>query len=239
MESREQSHYPTTEITMRQHDKPWFNSELRREIRNCKRLHKIARKYKRINDNVKYKRQRNKVNNITKYVKLTFFENVNGLIDTFKSFDSKSYWKLMRQLIGKSTTTGTIPVLYDTVSGNLVYDNLEKANIVNDYFCSISDIGDGNSDCPDFPLRCVNTLDIIFLTIDEIRDVLKSLKLNKASGADKISNKMLQYTSESVCNPLQILFNRSLRECKEQWRLTAHISLSWHLRNREKEFRST
>jgi len=57
--------------------------------------------------------------------------------------------------------------------------------------------------------------------IDEIRDVLKPLQLNKASGADKISNKMLKYTSESVCYPLQILFNQSLREYKftSQWKL--------------------
>jgi len=35
------------EITVRPNDKPWFNSDLRREIRKRNRLHKIARKYKK------------------------------------------------------------------------------------------------------------------------------------------------------------------------------------------------
>jgi len=38
---------PRKPVTIRQHDKPWFNSELRLELRKINRLHKIARKYNR------------------------------------------------------------------------------------------------------------------------------------------------------------------------------------------------
>ena len=36
----------------------------------------------------------------------------------------------------------------------------------------------------------------------------------KASGPDKISHKMLKISPEKIAIPLQIIFNKSLRQCK-------------------------
>ena len=60
---------PTKLVTVRNNDKPWFNGELRREIRIRDRLRKKAIKSKRECDLVKYKRQRNRVNNLKKKCK--------------------------------------------------------------------------------------------------------------------------------------------------------------------------
>ena len=38
-----------------------------------------------------FKRQRNKVNNMKKYARLSFYENVSGLIDQYSKTDSKAY----------------------------------------------------------------------------------------------------------------------------------------------------
>ena len=60
--------------------------------------------------------------------------------------------------------------------------------------------------------RTTQTLDVDELTEEELRDVLGSLKLGKASGNDLISHQMLKNTADSVCVPLTYIFNCSLRQ---------------------------
>lgn len=54
------------------------------------------------------------------------------------------------------------------------------------------------------------TFSSIRVNSNEIRDVLQILKLGKASGEDEISHHMLRNTSQTVCIPLEIIFNMSL-----------------------------
>jgi len=57
-------------------------------------LHKVARRKNYTNDIIKFKSQRNRDNNRKKYLKTSFYENINDLIDFCKmSGDSKYYWK--------------------------------------------------------------------------------------------------------------------------------------------------
>ena len=53
-------------VTIRNSDRPWFNSELRREIRKQDRIRKIAKFFSKQSDIDKYKKQRNRVNNLKK-----------------------------------------------------------------------------------------------------------------------------------------------------------------------------
>jgi uncharacterized protein YecE (DUF72 family) len=54
---------PQKEVTIRLNDKVWFNSELRREIRKRDRLRKLASRSTSDSNIMKYKKQRNHVNN--------------------------------------------------------------------------------------------------------------------------------------------------------------------------------
>jgi hypothetical protein len=54
---------PTKIVTIGNSDRPWFNSELRREIRKRDRIRKTVKKYGKQSDIDKYKKQRNRVNN--------------------------------------------------------------------------------------------------------------------------------------------------------------------------------
>jgi hypothetical protein len=53
-------------------DRPWFNSELRRETRKRDHIRKTAKKYNKQSDIDKYKKQKNKVNNLKKTAKEHF-----------------------------------------------------------------------------------------------------------------------------------------------------------------------
>jgi len=75
-----------------------MNSELRKQIRVRVGLHHHFRIRILNSDLIKYKRHRNKVNNMKKYVLVNFYENVNGIIDNSQTSDLKSYWKLITRL---------------------------------------------------------------------------------------------------------------------------------------------
>jgi hypothetical protein len=52
------------------------------------------------------------------------------------------------------------------------------------------------------------------MTASEIVDIIQILDLKKASSPDKISHKMLKISPKKIAEPLQIIFNKSLRQGK-------------------------
>jgi hypothetical protein len=90
---------PTKTITVRDYDKPWFNNEIRKEIRLRDRLRINVFKFGRESDTLKYKKKtkktRNKVNNMKKKAKENFESSLdNILLDN--STNPKTYWKIMK-----------------------------------------------------------------------------------------------------------------------------------------------
>ena len=57
-----------------------FNSELRREIRKRDRIRQTVKKYNKQSDIDKYKKQRNRVNNLKKIAKEHFEQNLDNII---------------------------------------------------------------------------------------------------------------------------------------------------------------
>jgi hypothetical protein len=62
------------------------------------------------------------------------------------------------------------------------------------------------------------------VTASEIVDIIQISHLKKASGPDKISHKRLKISPEKIAEPLQIIFNKSLRQGKypSSWKI-AHV----------------
>jgi hypothetical protein len=65
--------------------------------------------------------------------------------------------------------------------------NSDKCNLLNDYFCSITDLKDDDIPLPDFDDRGPNTLTDITVVEQDIIDIISILDLNKAVGPDHIS----------------------------------------------------
>jgi len=117
-----------------------------------KSLHKISRRTKRH----KFKMHINRVNNIKKYANFSYYENIDGLIKLHILSKSKSYWQLMCSLGNNTVQSTSIPSLFIPQNGKLVFNNTEKANILNNDFCSIANYEINNSKCPYFPSRYNN-----------------------------------------------------------------------------------
>ena len=199
------SFIPFKTVTIRPNDKPWFNSAIRKEIRIRDRLHKQVKRSPSSCILQKYRTQRNKVNNMIYYTKEQFFINANDLLDKDKNVNPKSYCGLVKKLQGYCKVQNIPPLVKDE-SNEIVVNDTDKANLLNKFFCSISNIADSNLSPPNFENRTDNRLDILSVTTEEVKDILETLQLGKAVGHDHISHNMLKYTSSTVCKPLQIFF---------------------------------
>ena len=134
----------------------------------------------------------NKVNNMIKYAREQFFINANDMLDKNGKSNPKSYWKLVKKLMGNCKHSPNIPPLQKLDSGEYVINNEDKANILNNFFCSITETENSNVLTPDFHDRTGNRIDTLHITSDEVKDILECLQLGKAVGSDLISHCMLK-----------------------------------------------
>jgi hypothetical protein len=61
-----------------------------------------------------------------------FFINVNDMLDNEGKSNPKSYWSLVKKLMGKSTSS-PIPPLQNEVTGEFVVNDEDKANLLNTF----------------------------------------------------------------------------------------------------------
>lgn len=200
---------PHNKVLIRPNDKPWFTSELRYNIRLRDRLRKKALHTKAEGDIKRFKMQRNHVNNMKRYAKENYNNNLEEMISNTQR-GNKTFWQIMGRFMDKSKKDTVIPPLQMS-GGAYAFTDFEKATTLNDYFCSISFIDDSNIELPYFENRTNSQIDTIIVNQTEIIDILSSLQINKACGPDGISHRMLKYTSETVALPLCKLFNMSLQ----------------------------
>ena len=210
---------PRKKVLTRQNDKPWFSSELRYNIKLPDSLRKTYFKSKRDSDRSKFKRQRNRVNNMLKYAKDNYINKKDDILFNQETRNSnKTFWQVMGRFMGKKGTSVIIPPLQNN-DGSYRFTDFEKAEELNSYFATIT-INETTFELPPFETRC--DFRYIQITESDVIDVLKILKLNKATGPDGISNRMLKSTCNTVSVPLSKLFNFSLRThtYPELWKIS-------------------
>ena len=104
-----ESSIPRKKVIIRPSDRPWFNSELRHNIRLRDRLRRKALKTNNNQDKIRYKTQRNRVNNIKKHAKETYMNNYEDLILN-QSCGSKA--TPLRKLFNLSLQKKSFPILW-------------------------------------------------------------------------------------------------------------------------------
>ena len=89
--------------------------------------------------------------------------------------------------------------------------DIQKANMLINYFASQATLDDDNRPLPQFtPVQ--HHLASISITIQDVKDVLRNLNVNKASGPDLICPCLLKEGAIILSWPLSIIFNRSLKQ---------------------------
>jgi hypothetical protein len=106
----------------------------------------------------------------------------------------------MNTLIKNENSSNETPPLSDPPNDfKLSYESIEKAEILNKYFSSISNLNDENKVLPDFGCRCLNVLSDIEVCEQDVIDIISTLNVDKAIGHDIISNRMLLAVKNEIC----------------------------------------
>ena len=97
-------------------------------------------------------------------------------------------------------------------NGTIFSDDLDKANILNNYFRDQTIIDDEDVEIPMItPYDIESNLSTITFTPADIESVIKSLPSGKATGPDRINNPVLRELATELPIPLCSLFTQSIQ----------------------------
>ncbi|XP_053383630.1 uncharacterized protein LOC128549901 [Mercenaria mercenaria] len=205
--SMSNKYIPNKIVTIRQSEPPWIHNDIRKCIRKRNRAYDKAKISQNPRHWQAYKQLRNKTTDMLRQAKHHLSVKIS---DKLKQPDLKTtdYWRILKQFIAP-TNKSSIDTLHD--DGNIVTDNTDKANLLNNFFQTQTQLNDQNKTLP--PLHVnpdENVLTNIQIAEDEVEITLKSLNTGKASGPDNINSRILKELSHEIASPLCSLFNRSL-----------------------------
>jgi len=116
----------------------------------------------------------------------------------------KTYWKILNKFRNKCNIP-RIPPLF--VNNMFITNCKEKATILNDYFTSqCTPLENGSVLLPLHYLTDIR-LDGFEVTVDEIKEILIGLKVNKAHSPDDMSVNMINLCGPHLGFPLKMIFD--------------------------------
>ena len=201
---------PSKIVTIRPMDPPWMHNQIRKEIRERKKLHKLAKTYNNENDWARFRAQRNLVNNLVKDAKISHFKKLATSLQQ-GNLNSKQWWTVTKQ-------DSDISCIIQ--NDNYYTTPHDKATTINNFFCSQSTVDDSHASLPPMELPA-ESLGIIQISTQDVEDVLKLLNVSKASGSDLISPRLLKEGAPVLSTHLANLFNKSIETSvfPSQWKL--------------------
>ena len=139
--------------------------------------------------------------------KQQFYDNIAEKLKS-KSLSSKDWWSTLKTFISPNLNSAIPPI----ESEGIIYsDDFEKANLFNNYFQGQTVLDDSNAVLPELPEPSyLTSLSSIAFDPQEVEEILRTLKTDKASGPDGLSNRILKELSHELSSPLCSLFNKSL-----------------------------
>ena len=193
---------PRYDITVRPKDKPWFSGDLRRLIR---RRNIMFHRWRREPDNLRlrhfYVELRNFMLQKQGHPKLS--TNLFQKLNEINLSNSKSWWHTCKTLMNKKPVINS-PL---SINGELISDNLKKADLFNDHFIKQSSIDESNVRIPYLPRFCNTNIPTETVESSEVFKILNTTNINKATGPDQIGNRILKESSPVLAEPLSKLFN--------------------------------
>ena len=199
---------PIKQVRIRQNDKPWITSELKKEIRKRNRLFKAAKESQQQHDWRRWRVQRNQVTNLNRNTRDEHFKmKLQNLLQN--KHNPHKYHTILKSLMGFSKNSVIPPLVSKT--GTILNNDTDKAEMLNEHFVAQTQLEiDPSRLPPTYEGPPTPILDNIRTTDREVLSLLNLLDANKASGPDMISTKLLKLTALLISEPLAKLFNKSL-----------------------------
>ena len=204
------NHIPNKIVKIRQTDPPWLTNNIKRMLRKRKRLYDKYKRTNRIDDYEIYKHYRNKATSEIRKAKKAETDKLATKLTSYK-FSPKDWWKVLKSFIKPNQSCSIPPLIKDDVTFE---DDIDKANILNDYFADQTSLDETHANLPPDPPDNLPHFDSVTVTPEEVELTLRSLSTGKAAGPDGINNRLLKELANPLSVPLCDLFNFSLRHGK-------------------------
>ena len=183
-----------------------------------------AKKNRRVEDWEHFKKIRNRLTSCIRAAKLQYFQNMCK--ESVKN--PRKAWKEVSRLLDGGSRKGI-----DTLrtERGVITDRQKVAEEFGRYFSSIvgkieaCPLGNHTEGNHMKTVMCGTKFEFKQIEENDVLEVLRRLDLNKASGADGISAKLLKMVVPAVSQSLTSLFNASLRsgETPKEWK-SAHVT---------------
>ena len=214
---------PNQTVTIRPKDPPWFNAKIRSMLRKRNRLFKYFKKYQTEASRQRYTSFRNQVKTCIRKAKQNNITSVSNSIVNHK-FGSNQWWTIIKKMI-KPEQLNFIPPLKHPTDNTIRTNEKDKAELLNDYFVSISTVDQRN--VPLLATKTQHTFEMITVSEHDVILALNEISQNKACGPDLVSPLILKQHRKVLAKPLSKLFNISLNTgiYPENWKLSNVIPI--------------
>ena len=138
---------PNKTVRIKPQDLPWITSEIKTLIRKRKRAYKKA---KRTNSELHWHKFRRLRNNVIQTIRKYKDDHFLKLAETLKSSNknSKSWWSTMKSVLNKNVKKSIPPLQHND---SLLSNDIDKANLLNNFFRDQTLVNDTNTDTPVIP----------------------------------------------------------------------------------------
>ena len=126
-------HAPVKTKIVRGNNKPHISKSLRKAIMVRSKLKNIANKTGHPDDISKFKRQRNRVVNINKKEKRSFFSKIEG-----NNNSNKRFWSTFKPYLSNKSHGAQERILLLRENNNIISEDKDVATTFNDYFSNIT-----------------------------------------------------------------------------------------------------
>jgi len=154
-------------------------------------------------DHHKFCLARNYLRNLTRKLRYDFEKDLTSIIKT----NPKRFWQYTKSRLNTNISINDIHGPDDVFVNN----DLDKAKLFNNYFCSVFTNEDPHSIIPPFTLPMTVTPCVsIDITPDMVLNKLLNLNISKSAGPDGWPPIVLKEVAHEICLPLYIIFSKSL-----------------------------
>jgi len=187
-------------ISSSRYNQPWISVKCKRLSRRKKRAYNRAKRTQLESD---WKRFRELNSECNKECRIAYNNYVRDSLD-----NAGNNKKLFRYIKNKNKDyIGVAPL---RVNGKLHNSDIEKAEILNDHFCSVFSKDDNKF--PQLNNKIYPSMADIQIDLEGVLKQLRLVKTNKACGPDDIHARFLHEFSNEIAPALTILFQASLNQ---------------------------
>lgn len=192
-------------LSSRSHSKaPWVTTYIKRLSRKKQRLYNKARVTNSASDWSAYSDFKRHTHHECRRVRNQYLKH---LLDPDSGNGCKRLWTYI-----KSRRQEHIGIASLEANNTIYTDDLDKANILNNYFSTVFTEED-TSHIPSLENGLYPTIDPLHITVDGVSRLLHDLEVHKACGPDMISPRLLKETASNIAPMLTLIYQTSLKQC--------------------------